>query len=199
MLTYLKDNSYNIVKMMLNQFAIAVFGLMLALATSAHQTLLIFTSIFSIIFYLYLLYTMTWDIGAKDRIKVDYESAPKNLLSGLYMSLCANVPNLLLAVLVTVGYIFGRADGAFAYEWAGSMYGVAALISKLLNGMYIGITSQFFVDSIAAYFLCCIPAIAVCCISYYLGFQNIRLFGFLKLKKPEDDKKSGEINKPKMK
>ena len=72
MKNFFSEHSYSMVKMFLNQFAISIFGTMLALAASSgkNDTLLLLSSIFSIFFYMFLLYTMTWELGAKEKIRV---------------------------------------------------------------------------------------------------------------------------------
>ena len=69
---FLQKHSYSMVKMFLNQFATAIFGFVLALAVSyANNTgLRNVTSICAVVFYLFLLYTITWDIGFADRVSV---------------------------------------------------------------------------------------------------------------------------------
>ena len=52
-----KQYSYNVIRDILNQFAISIFGALLSMATSAAEsnTLSIVVSIFAILFYLFLL------------------------------------------------------------------------------------------------------------------------------------------------
>ena len=80
---FFHDYSYNIVKMFVNQFAISIFGVSLTFATtSAHgesqgfDTLTVVVSILSVLFYLFLIYTLAWEIGAKDKISVDAGKKP---------------------------------------------------------------------------------------------------------------------------
>ena len=57
-MSFFKKYSYIIVKLFLNQFAISLFGIGLAFASSysKNNTLLLVSSIFSVIFYLFLEY-----------------------------------------------------------------------------------------------------------------------------------------------
>lgn len=55
---FIKENSYNMFKMFLDQIAMTVFGTMLSFATLKNEGLLLASSIFSILFYLMLLYTV---------------------------------------------------------------------------------------------------------------------------------------------
>ena len=71
---FFKSRSYDMVKMFLNQFGTGIFGVALSIAvTMAQQDVLRnVTSVFAILFYLFLLYTMTWDIGFKNKISVEH-------------------------------------------------------------------------------------------------------------------------------
>ena len=94
-----KANSYNIVKCFLNQIAITMFGLMIALATMQNETMLLVGSLFSIGFYLFLTYYMFWEIGGKDRIQEDAGRRQKTPVRGLVISLIATVPMIIMAIL----------------------------------------------------------------------------------------------------
>jgi len=188
MFTFIKENSYIIVKMMLNQFGTAVFGLMLALATSSNETLLLVTGLFSVIFYLFLLHTIMWEEGAKRKIKADAGRATYKPLTGLYMSLCSNIPNIILAVLILVGYIFGHHDGAFQMEWAGNIYTVSATIARLWEAMYLGLIQLFSPYNPLAFVLIILPALFTCTASYYLGLKEFQLKNLFKLNEPSKKK-----------
>ena len=73
MKNFFEKYSYSTIKMFVNQFAISIFGAVLAMAATAagNNILTIVVSSFAILFYLFLIYTMTWEIGAKDKISVD--------------------------------------------------------------------------------------------------------------------------------
>ena len=118
MIGFLKENSYSMVKMFVNQIGMPVFGTMLALATAGNPTLLLCSSIFAILFYLFLLYSVGWEIGAKDKIRIDGGRMTEFPAKGFLIALGANLPNLLLAVLMGAGALISTATGA---EWAGSM------------------------------------------------------------------------------
>ena len=100
MKNFLHNYSYSSVKMFVNQFAISIFGAMLSMASTAAQndTLAFWCSILSIVFYLFLIYTQAWELGAKDRISVDIGKKEYKPLTGLWTSVLANVPNFLIAI-----------------------------------------------------------------------------------------------------
>ncbi len=178
---FFHDYSYNIVKMFVNQFAIAIFGTSLALATTkAHSgsdgfdTFTVVVSAFSVLFYLFLIYTLTWEIGAKDRISVDCKKKEYRPHLGLLLSFLANIPNLILAFLYLMGKILNAEKMAF----------IVRLIASLLQGMFFGLITAIRIpidgawvqidDFPITFFLITIPAMLTCWVAYYLGFKNFR-------------------------
>ncbi len=129
---FFKEHSYNVIKLFLNQIGITVFGTMLALATSGKPTLLLFSSIFATLFLLVLDYNVCWEIGAKDKIRIDGGRLKKMDGKGAILSLLANVPNLILSLLMGIGVLIGTAASE-------SMSFICNAAARLLNGMYLGI------------------------------------------------------------
>ncbi len=132
MKTFLKDYSYSMVKLFLNQIAITLFATMVSIATFSDRKILLAISIFSVLFFLYLNYTSLWELGSKDQIRVDGGRLKSNKARGLWLSLGANVPNILLALLTGIGALINTAFGQ-------SMSIICDIISRFLNNMYFGI------------------------------------------------------------
>ena len=172
---FFHDYSYSIVKMFVNQFAIAIFGIALFTPTFVTMpTLNLITSIFATIFYLFLIYVLTWEIGAKDRIAVDVGKKPYRPHTGLWLSLIANIPNLLLAIICTIVVAINPENNLF---W----------IPTLLNGMYWGLIRNIslpfgaggafvpLIDFCVTFYIMVIPALVTCWLAYFMGFKNIRI------------------------
>ena len=102
MLKFLKENADNVVKLLVNQIAMTIFGLLLSAATFSNKTLLLVTGILSILFYMYLLYTSAWDIGSRDKIRIDGGRMEKMPLKGLYLAIIANAVNIILSLVVII-------------------------------------------------------------------------------------------------
>ena len=179
MKSFFKSYSYNVIRDLLNQFAISIFGAMLSLATSAAKssTLSITVSVFAIVFYLFLVYTTTWEIGAKDRISVDVGKKQYRPYTGLLVSTVANVPKLFIALLFVIA-VYVIPDGSFA----GTMELIVRLAYMLLGGMYTGLMMSVKVSANAtmisawwAYFVFIAPALITSWIAYYAGFKNFRI------------------------
>lgn len=180
MRSFFKQYSYNIIKDLLNQFAISIFGALLAMATAAAEsnTLSIAVSIFSIVFYLFLVYTTTWEIGAKDRVSVDVGKKKYRPHNGLVISAVANIPKLIIALsfIVTAFFI---TDTVIATN----IEVFSRLAYMLLGGMYTGLMMSVKVSASGvtmistwwAYLVFIIPALVTSWVAYYAGFKNFRL------------------------
>ena len=193
MKNFFKQYSYSMIKMFVNQFAISIFGCLLAMAAAAagNDILMLLVSIFAIAFYLFLIYTMTWEIGATDRISVDVGKKPYRPHTGLWLSLIANIPNILIALAYTVGYPFMTTQ-----KWAGSICSLMRVGALLIEGMYRGLTSVIVLPSGNplwyawwSYFLIIIPAILTSWIAYFAGFKNFRLVAQYFNKKQNQEQK----------
>lgn len=189
------ENSRTITKLMLNQFGAAFMGLMITAAASANEWLRLFASCFAVLFYLVLLYNVIWERGGQDRIRVDGGRAAYRPLTGLLISLVANIPSIILGILVIIGYIFGSTDGAFAYEWGGNLYAVSNVLTRLWNAMYIGIVQTYSPNNPIIHLLHVIPALFVTSLGYYLGLRNVRIMSIFELKRPEKSAGTGSGKK----
>lgn len=194
---FLKKHSYNFIRMFVNQFAIAIFGLVLAIAAgmSENQTLQIITSVGAIVFYLFLIYSTGWDIGIREHDPVEAGRAKFKPLTGLYISLVANAPNFILAVLITLSMLIENGIlskiGAFA-----------SMIAHFIQGMYTGVmTIKLNGEPLNSYwwiyFLIIVPALLVSTLSYFFGVKGWHLTNILIPETPEEAEKRREAKKKK--
>ncbi len=177
MLQFLKDNSYHVVKCLLNQIAIMMLGLMLSFATWQNETMLLLGSLFSTIFYLFLTYYMFWEIGGKDRIRVDNGTQKKTLWKGLAVSMIANIPNLILAILILATH-----HAAETSVTAGNIYFVCSTLARGLESMYLGLIQLYSPYNPIAFLLIVFPAPIVAEIAYLFGHNNFRIAGLFGIK-----------------
>ncbi len=188
MKSFWKERSYDVVKMFLNQFATAIFGFVLALAAgkAKNPTLRNITSGFAVLFYLFLLYTMTWEIGFRDKIPVEKGRKPYRPLTGFFLSLAANLPNFILAFFIMLASVFDVS----VFSKIG---GVCASIAVVIEGMYTGLLANRVGDvALNSYwwmfFLITIPSMAVCTAAYLLGVRDKKFTGLFKFQYPESDR-----------
>lgn len=187
MIKFIKDNSYLIFKMMVNQLGMMMFGMVLAMATSNNDPLLLATSIFSVLFYMTLLYMMCWEYGSKEKVRVDHGRLPLVPLKGFYMSLCANVVNMLLAVTLFIGYFNVTDMGAFQPEWAFNLYMISRMFAMFIQAMYMGLISLYSPNNPIVFILILFPAFISSAAGYYLGVKDIRLLRLFGVKKTKSD------------
>ncbi len=186
MASFFKKYSYIMVKLFLNQFAIALFGMALAFSCgkAGNNTLLLVTSIGSIIFYLFLQYAVMWEVGAKDGITAVARNQPRGLWRGFVISICANSLNLLLALIIL--------PGAFVANKASAL---AQFFAIMLQGMYQGVLVQPFrglqLHQFAwVFFAITVPAVIVTGVAYILGSYNLHATNIL-IPKNTDVKNNG--------
>ena len=105
MIKFIKENSYNIVRLFLSQIALAVFGVIMTLVSANWSDMANLTlGVFCIVFYVYLIYIIVHDLGAKDKPAVDAGRAAPSYLKGLWLGLCANALNIVCGIMV---FVFG--------------------------------------------------------------------------------------------
>ena len=183
--------SYTAVKLFLNQFAIALFGvgLSFACARAQKETLLYVTSIFSVVFYLFLQYAVMWEVGAKDGISAVAKKQSRGLWKGFVIAALANSVNLLLALLSLFR------DFASAGSGLSKMGAICRSIALMLEGMYQGILAAPFRglqlhDFAWVYFAIVVPAILISGLAYVLGSYNLHATNIL-IPKNKDVKNNG--------
>ncbi len=182
------------IKMFLNQFATAIFGFVLALAAgkAKNPTLRNVTSAFAVLFYLFLLYTMTWEIGFRDKIPVEKGRMQRKPLTGLWISLCANALNLLLALFIMLANLFH-------VSFFSTLGGFSASAAVLLEGMYTGLLANQ-INGISLnsmwwmYLLITIPSMITCTVAYLLGLQDKKFTGLFKFQYPASDREPRQKN-----
>ena len=178
MKNFMSRYSYESVHLFLNQIAISLFGLVLAMAALKAESmpLRIVTSVFSVLFFLFLQYIAMWKVGANDRLSFDLGKLKRDYTVPLKMWLLSNSLNLLLALLIAIPQWIGDTEGGFA-----AVGGVARVIKLIIEGIYTGLLSLR-VDGVLLHglwymhFLTTLPALIVILAAYVCGFNNLKLF-----------------------
>ena len=160
--------SYDSIKMLLDQFVLSIFGFSLAMASihAKNDTLLLFTGIGAVIFYLVMLYSVAWKMGTTDRSAIEMGNRKFKPFTGTLVSLVANIPNLLAAVTFMINSLIS--DGT----------GVSGIIGRFMNGMYLGLMTliDYNGDHLHAYwwmyFLIILPSVLVCTVAYIMGAKG---------------------------
>ncbi len=184
-----QNHSYDMVKMFLNQIATAIFGFSLALAAGKAQNVMLrnVTSVCAILFYLFLLYTMMWEIGFRDRAGVMNQKKKRTPFKGALLSLCANIPNFILALFITLGTLiqnefFGRI-GVFCKSAAIFLEGMyTGLLANRVGG--VSLNSLWYM-----YFVITLPAMLICFLAYLFGLNDTKFTSvFNRQQYPDSDR-----------
>ena len=194
---FFKNNSDDIVKLYINQICIAIFSFFLYTAAGALSekindalAMKIFISVFSIAFYFVLIYNVAWEIGAKDKIRIDGKRMEKNKKKGILLGIYANSLNFIvlgIAIILSVLYITSGID-AF-----NTIFAILNFLFRFFLSMYLGviqgITSfitdssiSFLVQTILFFVFAAVSAV-ITHVSYILGLRDFRFFATAKSKK----------------
>ena len=171
--------SYQSVHLFLNQVAIGLFGMVLALAAGMAESapLKIATSVFAILFYLFLQFAAGWRVGSEDRVSIDLGKRKRDILIPVKMWALASSLNFLLAICMAFGMWFSDV------EFFSTVGGVATAVKLIIEGMYTGLLSLK-VGGVAlnslwfVHFVTPMPALLVLVASYLFGLNNV-IFGGL--------------------
>lgn len=171
---FFKKYGYTSVILIVDQIALALFGFALATATGLveNKWLQWGAGIFSVLFYLSLVYTTVWKEGARDRISADYNRIPRRPWLGACIGLVSAIPNVILFIFIALGSFIPLLEG---------IGGACKVIALLFEGMYTGLLTIRIGDSPLntmwwAYFIIILPLIATTFLGYFAGFHNFRIF-----------------------
>ncbi len=169
---FTKDNSGTVGKIIIHQIGLTIFGFLLYSAFGdAGTAASVGVGAFSALFYLVLLYVLSWDIGAKDKIRIDGGRMKLNPFKGAGTALLASIPNLFLGILALLGYLL--ASPSVFGQVCANIYAIAHILGTFLNCMYMGIADPIGLTAKPFYILIVsVPAILVCGLGYFLGTKE---------------------------
>ena len=188
MKAFFERYSYESVRLALNQVAISMFGFALAMTSikAESDSLLLWSSIASIVFYLALTYGSAHKTGSGDRLSIQYGKIPYRPYLGLVLSLIANSVNLILAALITVGQLTG----------IGGLESIPRFIALLIQGMYQGLLATVKIGETPlngiwwSYFLITVPAMLIATLGYIAGAKDFHITKMGIPELPESDRPS---------
>ncbi len=186
---FFRENSDIIVKLYINQIGVAIFAMFLYTAAAAIDVdgvtslfIKVGISVFSTIFYFALLYTVAWEVGAKDKIRIDAGRMEEKKIKGLKLGLFANSPNFVFVGLALVLFVIYMASGLEAlYTIFGILNGLFRIFVSMYLGMIQGLTNalggnlDLTVETIL-YIAFSAVAAFITYLSYLMGLKDKRLF-----------------------
>ena len=167
---FMKYYSYGYVRIFVDQIAIAVFAVAVAVGVSSKgTTLAVISSIFSVCFFLFAVAALTFKQGISDKEKTELGRFKKNSLTGFYMGLIASIPNFVLALLHAFLALFPSLQN---YK------GIVNVIMKLIYGEYLGLLTlsvgeKKLGEMILPFFIMIIPTLLAAFFGYYFAINGI--------------------------
>ena len=189
---FLKENSYDIVRLFINQVGITIFALVLYTAvgfvedTQLSRSIKVVLSLFATLFYFVLIYTVSWEYGAKDKVRIDTGKLKDDRFKGVKLGVFANLLNFILAAasVITLGaHMVSGSEGMF------TAFGIVNMFMRFIMAMYIGMIqgifaawnstetqNLYFLGQSVGYLLFPLIAAGVVVFGYAMGKMNRRIF-----------------------
>ena len=188
---FLKANFHDVLKLYVNQIGIVIFyaALLFPLETLGGEEGIapiwsVLASVLSMLFYYVLIYYVVWEIGAKDKIRVDSGRYEKTPTKGLLLGLFANTVNLVLGVLHLIFTVL-----AFCIGVCVNVFGVFTVLTRWHSAFYLGTalgivgfdntTSVAQITFAVLYILLPLVSVGVTSFAYYMGSHEKRILYFI--------------------
>ncbi len=157
-------------KFLLNQIAMAIFGVMVCLPMPMFgKVALIIASLVAALFFVALLYDNAWDEGFRDSNRISNGRLNFRAFHGARVALFAYIPTILFWSIWAVSVVLNR----LGVEFLNSVGAVCkAIVVFFCNATYLGIVYTFNnqVNEVAlllSELVCLLPAV----IAYFLGYR----------------------------
>ena len=178
---YASTNSGMTTKMVVFQVGMTIFGLTMSIPGMISELLFILTGALAIGMYLFLLWTMTYEFGQRDRIRADAGRIRPKFHKGFTKALLANSVNIGLAVISLVSKLlidnlafFDEPVSEILYTpaWAAQTYAVTEGVANVIQAMYLAPRALWFPHNPIFLLLMPMPAIIVSGFGFYFGFMS---------------------------
>jgi hypothetical protein len=179
-MTMFADPKYETAKLFLNQIVMSVFGLVTVMATSASVPLTVICAVLGIGLYIFLIYNMMWEIGAKDRIKADSGRYEYKAAKPLKMAVIAGALNFTGGLLCLLALIPNGVCKSIA--------GVSSSVCKLLWGHFLGAVKLMnMLENPFVWLVVAVFAVLVTVLGYNAGFRGFSLIPALHRSKKDKE------------
>jgi len=182
---FFSENGMAVVKLYINQIAMAVFGLMVVVgfAGGSNNDLFVFlASLLAVGLYLYIIYSMMWDEGARASAKTlkAEDARVKKIKTPFFIVLLGSVFNIICFIFYT-GYQYYVYANNLTEGKAYELGYLTEVIIRMTNAIYMGFDALLYRETIVMrtpayyFFLTLIPLFAVGIFAYYLGASEISI------------------------
>ena len=176
----LQGKTHLMVKFIINQFAISIFGIMVATPFLYNSSILALAGVFSVLLFYFILWYFVKEDGQKDGIKTSAKRFNGKIYAGLIYCAIAHIPSIFLAIINVVLTVVPNLP-----TWLENVRMIINILVRLfLFGMFTGINSSLSEASTAfstlsdlgiTFLLYFIPTLLVCFIAYASGFKGKKI------------------------
>lgn len=106
MITFFKKYNYDIFKVQMNQFCVALIAAVMTFFSMGNDPLYLVTNLGCAILYIYIMYTMFYELGKNDKPAIDAGRAEFRFSKGVGISLLGNTICIVCAIMVAVFSFF---------------------------------------------------------------------------------------------
>lgn len=152
LLKFIKENMSRIMRVLVNQVGIMIFALIVtmtagSMAEELQPAMMLVASIFSICFYLFLVFYSMREEGSQDSVRIQAGRLAYDPSYGFKIGLCAIAPNYVFLLLTLLGLIIGVQTDAAGQIASGAGLGIWTW------GYYLtGLTQSMFTGALKAIF-----------------------------------------------
>lgn len=189
----IKNSASYLVKIFINHFVSGIYSLLLFVlfTTVLEGKLQFFSSVISVLFYLFLVYSVMWEAGAKRA--VGYDSSKIRAKDGFILMAVGSAPFYLITFVSSVLSFF-TTNSEFSERFIDVVYDLTFSVTALFGQcMYSGVFTQIFEEttkvSALIYLASLIPGLAVGGFAYRFGTKNFRLRTIFGIKYNEEKEK----------
>ncbi len=170
---FLKNSSSMISRMIITHIGMAVFGLVMFLATNLRGSgIMLLAGVFSAVFYAVIVYTTMWEYGAKDKPAFDGGRLEKAGKRGFFICLAAEAVFIVIALIYFVCNFFEATNGV-----AITCYTLEVLFNSCFTGIMLYIKNALSTELVIApvYILGSIIISAIGAFGYVLGTKDLKI------------------------
>ncbi len=145
---FIKENFHDIVKLYVNHIGIMIFSFFTIIAVGAINAdsdfLAVLASALSMLFFYVLIYYVVWELGGKDKIRVDSGRKERTPMKGLLLGLCGGIPHFVISILCFIFTLINAINVSANPEYLimpetnplGGVCGVLWVIMSVHGSMY---------------------------------------------------------------
>ncbi len=154
LIRFVKNNMHRIMRVLVNQVGLMIFALIMTFTAGIMREdiktpMMLVASLFSIAFYLFLVFYTMREEGSNDSVKIQGGRLRYDSGYGFKIGLCATAPNYIFVFLMILGFVLGiQIDdkGALTDSVSSGIWTIGYTFITMLQSMYTGLLKTIVAD-----------------------------------------------------